>query len=138
MSVAVKKIDGVESVRVTLETGLVEIRLKDGNEATIEQVRKLIRDNGFTPKGAEVALSGTVVKDKEQIGVSVRGTGVVYRVTGLPEAEGVIENLSKSVGRDVSVVGLVPASGKDSAEKRPILRIRSFTVETDESSGGDR
>ncbi|HLG06047.1 MAG TPA: heavy-metal-associated domain-containing protein, partial [Gemmatimonadales bacterium] len=54
------RIEGVDSVGVSLDSGLAVIRLKPENRVTLEQVREAIRRNGFTPKAAEVEVRGTL------------------------------------------------------------------------------
>ena len=62
MSVALKKVNGVQDVKVSLNEGSAVIKLKDGNKVDVEQIREIIRKNGFTPKGAEVKVAGKVVE----------------------------------------------------------------------------
>ena len=61
MSVAVKKLDGVESVEVSLEKASADIRLKPGNNVTLPQLRKIIRQSGYPTKDAQVEARGSVV-----------------------------------------------------------------------------
>jgi copper chaperone CopZ len=61
VSVAIKKLDGVESVDVSLEKASADIRLKPGNAITLPQLRRIIRQAGYPTKGAQVEARGTVV-----------------------------------------------------------------------------
>lgn len=58
MRVAVQRLDGVESVKVSLNDGVAEIRLAPDNSVTLARVREIIRSNGFSPKAAEVVVQG--------------------------------------------------------------------------------
>jgi copper chaperone CopZ len=62
VSVAVKKVNGVQDVKVSLNEGSADIKLKDGNKVGVEQIRDIIRKNGFTPKDAEVKVAGKVIE----------------------------------------------------------------------------
>ena len=62
MSVAIKKLDGVESVDVSLERASADIRLKPGNAITLPQLRRIIRQAGYPTKDAQVEARGTVVE----------------------------------------------------------------------------
>ena len=62
MSVAVKKLDGVESVDVSLEKATADIRLKPGNSITLPELRRIIRQSGYPTKDAQVEARGTVVE----------------------------------------------------------------------------
>jgi copper chaperone CopZ len=61
VSVAIKKLDGVESVDVSLEKASADIRLKPGNAITLPQLRRIIRQAGYPTKDAQVEARGTVV-----------------------------------------------------------------------------
>ena len=61
MSVAIKKLDGVESVEVSLEKATADIRLKPGNAITLPQLRRIIRQSGYPTKDAQVNARGTFV-----------------------------------------------------------------------------
>ena len=62
MSVAIKKLDGVESVDVSLEKATADIRLEPGNAITLPQLRRIIRQSGYPTKDARVEARGTVVE----------------------------------------------------------------------------
>ena len=62
MSVAIKKLDGVESVDVSLEKATADIRLKPGNAITLPQLRRIIRQSGYPTKDAHVEAHGTIVE----------------------------------------------------------------------------
>ena len=62
MSVAVKKLDGVASVDVSLEKASADVRLKPGNKITLSQLRKVIRDGGYPTKDAQVEARGQMVE----------------------------------------------------------------------------
>jgi hypothetical protein len=58
VSVATKKLDGVESVDVSLEKASADIKLKADNKITIAQLRRVIRSNGYPTKDAQVTARG--------------------------------------------------------------------------------
>jgi copper chaperone CopZ len=51
---SLEKLPGVESAKVSLNTGVVDIRLKPGNDVTLEKIQEVIKAAGFEPKGGEV------------------------------------------------------------------------------------
>jgi Heavy-metal-associated domain len=61
VSVAIKKLDGVESVDVSLEKATADVRLKPGNAITLPQLRRIIRQAGYPTKDARVDARGTLV-----------------------------------------------------------------------------
>jgi len=60
VSVAIKKLDGVESVDVSLEKATADIRLKPGNAVTLPQLRRIIRRAGYPTKDAQVDARGAI------------------------------------------------------------------------------
>lgn len=78
MSVSIKKLPGVESVHVFLKRGLVDIKLKPGNTIRIEQIRKAIENNAFTPKSANVVVVGKVVSQSGKLHFNVAGTNEMF------------------------------------------------------------
>ena len=59
VSVAVKKLEGVESVEVSLTRAVADIRLREGNRVSIAQLRQLVKNNGFTARESTVTAVGT-------------------------------------------------------------------------------
>lgn len=107
MSVALKKVDGVQDVKVSLEEGNADVTLKDGNKVTLEEVRDVIRKNGFTPKDARVTVRGKVIERDGKPALQVTGLDLVYRL------EGQTAKLGAMMGKEVVVSGEVPeTSGK--------------------------
>ena len=62
MSVAIKKLDGIESVAVSLEKSAADIRLKPGNAITLPQLRRILRQAGHPTKDAQVSARGALVE----------------------------------------------------------------------------
>ena len=63
---AIKKLDGVESVDVSLEKARADIHLEPGNTITLPQLRRIIRQAGYPTKDAQVDARGTVVERNGQ------------------------------------------------------------------------
>jgi len=53
-----QKVDGVQTVRVSLKDGLTVLDLKPGNAVTLARLREIIKSNGFVSKEAIVVASG--------------------------------------------------------------------------------
>lgn len=116
--VAIEKLDGVDTVIVSLNEGLATIRFKPKHQVTVEAVRAAIRDNGFTPKAAAVRLTGELTDYQGNPALALPGTDAVYVLSPGPAAGSALAAL-KDVPRGafVSVVGEIPASpGKASRE----------------------
>src|ERR1700760_4123685 len=58
--VSMKGIQGVDTVDVDLNTGLVKIKLNPGNNAAMRQFNQAVEKNGFTHKDANIVARGTL------------------------------------------------------------------------------
>ncbi|MBW3564521.1 MAG: heavy-metal-associated domain-containing protein [Acidobacteria bacterium] len=125
MRVALQKIEGVDSVRVSLNEGIADVRLKEGNEVTIEQVRQIATDSGFTPRGAEVEVAGTIVSHREagQVAFRVTGQDLIYILVDDPKSEGAVRRLRKRPPEhEIVVSGFVPEERKVNEPRALYLR----------------
>ena len=104
MSVSIKKIAGVESVNVSLKSGLVSIKLAPGNTVRMEQIRKAILDDAFMPKGAKVVATGKLVSQNGKLQFEVAGTNETFPVVSTPHA-----SRQKDVSRKLTINGLISA-----------------------------
>ncbi|HXV62835.1 MAG TPA: hypothetical protein VEK15_19205, partial [Vicinamibacteria bacterium] len=95
MSVALRKIEGVETVTVSLNEGAADIKLKPGNTLDPEAIRKVVRDNGFTPKTAEVRVTGRVTRAGGKWTLVVTGLPIVYELHEHPDANGKLAELEQ-------------------------------------------
>ena len=128
MRVAVKKLDGVDSVDVSLNEGLAAVWFMSENRVTVKQVRDAIRSNGFTPKSADIRVRGRVVEANGTLTLEASGQSVRFLLVDHPERAGLGAQLrSGAVGRLVLLEGTVPESSKG-GEAAVTLQVRSFTV----------
>ena len=69
-----KKVDGVQTVRLSLNDGLTILDLKPGNAVTLAKLRQVIKNNGFVSKEAQIVARGsTSVAEGRQV-FEVNGT----------------------------------------------------------------
>ena len=60
MRVAMQKVDGVQSVKVSLNDGLTILDLKPDNAVTLAKLRQVIKNNGFVSKEAQIVARGSI------------------------------------------------------------------------------
>jgi hypothetical protein len=77
-----QKVEGVQSVRVSLNDGLTILDLKAGNAVTLVKLRQIIKNNGFVSKEATIVASGR--PDGEHRFV-VSGTNEEITVSSAPQ-----------------------------------------------------
>jgi cation transport ATPase len=106
--VSMKGIQGVDTVDVDLNTGLVSIKLAPGNGAVMRQFNEAVEKNGFTHKDAQVIVRGQLSGSASAPLLDVAGTKDHYALA--PLAGGT--DISALLGKTVIVDGVVPQSPK--------------------------
>ena len=106
MSVAIKKLDGVASVEVSLEKASADIRFKPDNKITLPQLRQIIKKNGYPTKDAQVTARGQIV--------DLKGTPMLDLLNGttLP----LTQKPSGPSAGIVEVTGVSRVRGKDTEQ----------------------
>jgi cation transport ATPase len=122
--VSMKGIQGVNTVAVDLNTGLVAIKLDPGNTAAMRQFNEAVEKNGFTHKDASVAVRGQLSGSASSPFLDVAGTKDRYALT--PLAPGA--DISPLLGKTVIVDGVIPQSAKgkvsDSLRYKTIVEVQ--------------
>jgi copper chaperone CopZ len=119
--VSMKGIQGVNTVDVDLNTGLVSIKLTPGNSATMRQFNEAVEKNGFTHKDASVVVRGQLSGSTQAPFLDVTGTNDRYALMPLTAGS----DISGLLGKTVLVDGVIPQSGKGKVSET--LRYKSVT-----------
>lgn len=131
MRVAAGKVDGVESVDVTLKRGVANIALKPGNTVSLAQVRKAIKGAGYTSQDAVIVARGIARLTGRALTVEVTGTKVFLTVVEDAPYAAAFAQLRRAVrpGQSVKVevAGTAPAPATDQAVS-DTLRLRTVTI----------
>lgn len=129
MRVAVTRIEGVSTVTVSLKEGMASIRFTPSNHVTVDQIREVVRSNGFTPKEAEVRVTGVLVSAGDTLVLSVPGSEESFLLQDGPGAGGKVAELRKErADARVTVTGQVPAVNDRSRRARRPLLVQSYVV----------
>ena len=127
MSVAVQKLSGVESVNVSLERASTEVQLRPGNSITLEQLRSIVKNNGFTAKEAIVEAVGELIERGGQPALKVSGTNTVMLVVADPNHPLVYKDIQERVNARretlTRLTGLVHTSA-DSPDRIAVRAVR--------------
>jgi copper chaperone CopZ len=110
VSVALKSINGVDSVDVSLNKGLADVALKPGNKVTMQQLQHGISKNGFTTKQSSVTVIGTLLLENGKLKLRVSGTNETYALTPQTSQDGTEANQMKE--KPVTVEGVIPEATK--------------------------
>ena len=144
MSVAVNKLDGVERADVSLNEGLVSVQFAAENAVTIDQLRRTIRDQGFSPRDAILTLSAVIEMRDGALVAVVPGSGAENAVTidqlrrtirdqGFSPRDAILTLSAVIEMRDGALVAVVPGSGAAftlTAEEAIRTRLTSATGAT--------
>jgi copper chaperone CopZ len=106
--VSMKGIQGVNTVDVDLNTGIVTVKLTPGNSVSMRQFNQAVEKNGFTHKDANVIARGRITATAETPFLEVSGTQDRYALS--PASTGT--NLASLLGKTVTVTGVIPQSPK--------------------------
>ena len=124
MSVALKGVNGVESVDVSLNRGLATVTLKPGNTVTFEQLQHAITKNGFTTKQSTVLVSGAVLSNNGKMVLRVSGSNEQFDL--VPQSQQAQpSNVNQLSGKPVNVEGVIPETPK--GKKPETIEFRSIT-----------
>jgi hypothetical protein len=122
-----QKVDGVTEARVSLNEGMLTLKLAPANRVSVAGVRSTIRANGFTPKDAEVRVVGRVVARGDALALVVTGSNEEFLLEEDPRARGLVAEARRShLDRQVVLTGVVPESPKRVSRDR--LRVRAVAA----------
>jgi copper chaperone CopZ len=125
VSVSIKKMEGVDSVQVSLNEGLARIQLKPGNKLRLAQLRERVADNGFTPKEARVAVLGEIISTNGRLQLKVTRADEIFDLFFAPKAPQTEDELKKHVGKTLLVEGVVaPPKGKKASQNLEVARFK--------------
>jgi copper chaperone CopZ len=117
--VAVKHVNGVQSVNVSLEKGLADVTLAPGNHAKLADLRDAIGKNGFTAKQSQVEVIGVVLSSGGRSQLKVTGTDELLDITSAdPKLR-----LEQYAGKTVLVSGTVPEAQKGKAPELQVAML---------------
>lgn len=132
MSAAIRKIEGIAGVDVSLSGKFADVTLKAGNRVDPERIRQAIRESGFSPKEADVKVAGRIVERGGKLALEVSGLDdVVYLLVEHPEAKDKLAEAHKAAGKAVVVTGhLLETAIAPKPDAPRTLEIRHVTLET--------
>ena len=75
VNVALTKIAGVDTVEVSLTRALATVKLKPGNDVSLAQMVRLVREKGYTIPSVSIAASGLPAKSADRWVLKVPSSG---------------------------------------------------------------
>lgn len=124
MRVALEKVEGIETVSVTLKRGVAHLTLKKGNTVSLADLRRIIKEAGYSSRDATIAVVGIVHTGRQGLTLEVQGTREVFDLVaehGKPPAD-----LERGVDRTVEITGTLPAP--EPRTRRERIRVQTIAV----------
>ena len=106
----IQKMDGIESVSVSLNDGVLNATLKQNNVLTLKAIRQAVEESGFKAKEATISASGTIIKNES--GNYILETNAGERFMLKAENKSTFDRISEAEGA-ITVSGKAENSGKD-------------------------
>jgi cation transport ATPase len=119
--VSMKGIQGVNTVDVDLNTGLVSIQLNPGNSAAMRHFNQAVEKNGFTHKDANIVARGMLSGTASAPVLEVAGTMDRYTLTPAVASA----DVASLIGKTVTVAGMIPQAPKGKVSET--LRYKTIT-----------
>lgn len=119
-------LDGDPVIELSLNRGVAELRFQAArHEATLERIRRSVRESGFSAREARVRTRGTLVAAGD--GPVLRTpAGDVFVLVASPEAPAALRELAaKSEGERLTVAGIVAT--QPDPEGRWVLAVEDVT-----------
>ena len=104
MRVAVERLEGVASAEVSLNDGQVVVTLEEDNHVRLDRLRQVVRDQGFTPREAEIRARGVVERRDDRLLFRTPAGEIVLEVEGETE---VLAALEGRLGETLVVAGRI-------------------------------
>ena len=132
MRVVVGKIEGVQSVNVSLKDGVATIRFAPSNRVPVSRIRDAIRSNGFTAREAIVTVAGSLTRRGDTLALVVPGSGDVFVMRDAPGAAGTTAELRRrGINSRVEVAGQVSRPANRRGPSPEVILVRSFATPGD-------
>ena len=106
--VSMKGIQGVNTVDVDLNTGLVSVKLSPSSTASLRQFNEAVEKNGFTHKDANIIAKGKISGTSAAPFVEITGTQDRFAL----RAAATTGDLNALMGKTVTIAGTLPPAAK--------------------------
>jgi cation transport ATPase len=106
--VSMKGIQGVNTVDVDLNTGLVSVKVSPSSNASMRQFNEAVEKNGFTHKDANIVAKGKITGSATALSFEVAGTQDRFVL----KPGSTSSDLGPLIGKVVLVAGTLPQVAK--------------------------
>lgn len=124
-----KRVEGVEDLKLRIDTGLAEIKIEEGKSIDIDGIKKAVKDGGFTPRDIVVTIKGKIEKVDSRMILRVDNISDSFILKDNKMLNEIIV-AEKFQGKIVTITGLVQEEKIKGHGLHPhVLEIRDFKFE---------
>ena len=105
VNVALTKVAGVDSVEVSLTRALATVKLKPGNEVSLAQMVRLVREKGYTIPTVSIVASGLPAKSADRWVLKVPTSGERIELVEDPHNPAAYAALARYTSQTVTLRG---------------------------------
>jgi copper chaperone CopZ len=105
VNVALTKIAGVDTVEVSLTRALATVKLKPGNDVSLAQMVRLVREKGYTIPSVSIAASGLPAKSADRWVLKVPSSGERIELVEDPQNPAAYAALARYTSQTATVRG---------------------------------
>ena len=105
VNVALTKMAGVDSVEVSLTRALATVKLKPGNEVSLAQIFRLVREKGYTIPTVSIAANGLPAKSADRWVLQVPSSGERIELVEDPQNPAAYAALARYTSQTVTLRG---------------------------------
>lgn len=127
MRVAVLKLSGVESVNISLERAITDVQLKPGNSITLDQLRTIIKNNGFTTRETTVTVVGMLIERAGQPTLEVTGTNTEMIVAADPKQPAIFKQVQERLRTKPGTPARLTGTVESTADSRDRLKVQAMS-----------
>ncbi|KKK99351.1 hypothetical protein LCGC14_2633630 [marine sediment metagenome] len=124
-----KRIEAVEDLEILVNAGLAEFKIKEGKSIDVDEIKKAVKDGGFTPRDIVVTIKGRIEEADGQMTLRVDNVSDIFILKDNKMLKDIITS-EKAQDKIVTVTGLVQEERIKGHGIHPyVLEIKDFKFE---------
>ncbi len=122
-----KRIEAVEDLKILVNAGLAEFKIKEGKSIDVDEIKKAVKDGGFTPREMLVTLKGKIEEFGGRMNIRIGDDRFILKYNEILKE---IITSKKAQDKIVTVTGLVQEERIKGHGIHPyVLEIKDFKFE---------
>lgn len=122
-----KRIESVEDLKILVDAGLAEFKIKEGKSIDVDEIKKAVKDGGFTPGEMLVTLKGKIEEFDGRMNLRIGDDRFILKYNEILKE---IITSEKAQDKIVTITGLVQEERIKGHGIHPyVLEIKDFKFE---------